>query len=246
MGLHVPIPRRRARRALAVIAVAASLLSTAVYWLATLGVVTPTIAAPPGLTNGEVADVTAMSSAVTRSNGGASLQTGVAIAKLKIAKDFTHRVRVVIAWTNAVDAAKVLRNPNAQISLGLYRPIKTTTGSCSPGEVKVSDGGTDFCAVLDTAARGSATVSTSGSSEGTLLLAKNIVTGFIEPTIDGSGTLSTCSTSTTSWCQPASGVGADQRVLYVIASILTPGGVPQGQQTQAGSLSFFIRVRRTA
>lgn len=243
MELAAALARRRRCRAIAVAAVAVSLLASVTYWLAASGTTTTSIAPAPGLSpEGTVADVVTMSTSVTRSNGAASLQTGKTIAKLLAAKDFTNKIKVSVAWTNPVDAAKVLLNPNAQISLGLYRPVSAiASGNCSTsGALKVTDGATSFCTLLDSAAGGSTSV-----SGGQLLLSQSILTGFLAPTVNGS-TTAACAADAggpTAWCQPSTALaGADQRLLYVVASILTPGGIPQGQQSQVGGLAFYVKT----
>src|SRR5487761_459063 len=95
--------RRRRSRALAVTALALALLGSALYWLAPGGITGTNVAPPSGLTNGDVADVQAMSSTVTASNGGAQKTTGQTIAKLFVAKDYTSKITLTIAWTNAVN-----------------------------------------------------------------------------------------------------------------------------------------------
>ena len=246
--------RRRRSRAVAVTAVAVALLVTTVYWLSASGATGTNITAPPGLTNGAVAAVSAMSSTVTASNGGAQKDTGVTLAKLFVAQDFTTKITVSIAWTNAVNANKVLNNPNAQIVVGLYHPIATTTsgGSCPNPQVKVSDSGSYFCAAEDTTAGGSQAV-----SGGELFLAQSLVTGYVTPSVSGAtaGT-NPCTSTSIGWCQPTGtdatnigtgitgGFGSAQRLIYAIASITVPGGAPPAQQQQLTSLTFDIAVAR--
>jgi hypothetical protein len=236
---------RRRRRAVAVTLVAASFVATSVYWLATAGSTDTTINPAPGLgAEGNVADISNMSATVTRMNGGAQKETGKTIGKAVIAKDFTDRVRIGIAWTNPLDADKVLNNPNAQLQIGLYYPTSTTTAGCSDADaVKVTDGATSFCTLLDSSAGGSSTV-----SGGQLFLAQQILSGYLQPSVHGSGSLPACAADTgspTMWCQPSGGyAGASQRLMYIVTSITVPGGVPKGQQSQVGSLQFFMRARR--
>jgi hypothetical protein len=242
---HVKTSAAKRRRALAFAAVAVAFLTTSTYWLAAAGSSNFTIGAPAGLAaDGSVADVQTMSATVTRSNGSAYKETGKTIAKLKIAKDYTSDLRISIVWTNPVNAAKVLNNPNAQITIGLYRPVSLKgAGACSTaGALVVTDGATTFCTLRDGGATGSGSVSSSGE----LLIAKENLAGFLSPTISAASA-SSCVTDTgapTAWCQPSTDyVTASERLLYVIASITVPGGIPQGQQNEVGTLDFYVQAK---
>jgi hypothetical protein len=240
---------RARRRAVAVVTVGLALIASVTVWLATTGVATTSISPPAGApSSGDVANVTSMSSTVTRTNGAAQLQTGVALAKLALAKSNSTGLRVDIAWTNANHTARVLSNPNVQISIGVYHTVhagncKSTAQSVDAPLVNLTD--TDsatYCAALDQGATGRFV-----SSTGKLLLAQNQVDGFLLPALDGSDTLDSCASSggdTDVWCQPASVTDPNQRALFLIASIVTPGGIPEGQQPDLNSLDFFIGVRR--
>lgn len=241
--------RRARRRAVAILVVSAAFFASATYWLAT-GASTFTISPPPGApASGAVAEVTSMSSSVTRTNGGAQLQTGVALARLATSKMAANHLRVEVSWTNAVDGARVLNNPNAQISVGVYHTIHT--GACNSVSqsvdaplVNVTDTDSNsYCAALDQGATGKFV-----SSTGKLLLGQNQISGYLVTSVDGSGSLSACAPSasdTDAWCQPVSVSNSSQRALFVIASIITPGGIPQGQQPQLNSLSFYTDVLPT-
>jgi hypothetical protein len=189
-----------------------------------------------------------MSTAVNRTNGGAQLQVGVALAKVVVASSLANHIRVHIAWTNAQQAGQVLNNPNSQLSIGLYHPIYASTTGCDSTSnsvdaplVNVTDP-TDnkiYCAALDESETGSSSV----SSTGKLLLAKNLFTGFLSPALSESGSPSSCTSTVndalTNWCQPASVTSSSQRALFIVASIVTPGGIPQGQQASLSNLYFF-------
>jgi hypothetical protein len=100
-----------------------------------------------------------------------------------------------------------------------------------------------YCAALDQTATGRFV-----SATGKLLLAANQIGGYINPSIDGVAPLSACGSSgsdTDTWCQPASISDSNQRALFVIASIVTPGGIPQGQQPTLTQLNFYAQVLRT-
>lgn len=242
--------RRVRRRAIAILLVAAAFIGSVTYWLASTGGSTSSIAPPAGTpSSGSIADVATMSSNVTSTNGAAQLQTGVALAKLTMSKTVTNHIRVEVSWTNAVQGARVLNNPNVQISIGIYHTIHT--GNCNSASnsvdaplVNLTDTNADtYCAALDESATGKF-----ANSSGKLLLAQNQVAGYLKPSIDGSGSLSACASSgsdTNTWCQPASVSDSNQRALYVIASIVTPGGIPQGQQPNLSSLTFYTQVMPT-
>lgn len=251
----LPALRRPSRRALALSALAAAFIGTATAWLAASGATGPTITPPTGLSpTGAVAEVTTLTSSVTRTNGNAYLQTGVAVARLDVQESFTKRIRVSIEWTNAADAGQVLNNPNAQISLGLYHPIHK--GACNTGAgttvdsplVNVTDtDGVVYCMALDQGSTGSPAV----SSTGKLLLARNAVAGWMRPAATLASSPSDCAsvlaadnpTDSDVYCQPAT-AGTGQRSLYVVASIVTPGGTPQGQNPSPGNLDLFVKVSR--
>ena len=254
MDSTVGIPRRatRLRRLLPVAAIVVAAVTAATYFLGTSGSTSLSVSSPAGLpASGAVADVTTMSSTVTRANGGAQLNTGVDVAKINVAAGYTNKIRVEIAWTNANQAISVLNNPHAQISVGLYHTIHT--GNCNTGSgttvdaplVNLTD--TDsatYCAALDQSATGSPSV----SSTGKLLLTTSDVGGNLNPALDGSGSLSACAANTSNdndvWCQPASVTNSSQRALFVIASITVPGTIPPGQQASVSTLGFFVRARR--
>ncbi len=260
-------PRRKRHRAVALVAVMVAFISSAAFWLATSGSGGPTITGTQGVgPSGEVAEVISMSSSVQRSIGNANLQTGKAIAKLLIAKNFTDKIRVIVGWINANDAGRVLNNPNVQVSVGLYHPIHT--GSCTTGTptgqvaelVSITEPTTSqvFCGALDGAVEGTPQV----SPEGKLLLHRTAIAGYFlsaataeaspatcaSTTVDSDGSTDSVSEQSDRWCQPTTGqvtgVGAEERLMYVVASIITPGGSPQGQANTTDGLEFYVRIRR--
>lgn len=248
-----PSSRRRRRRALAITALAASIaVSLAAYRLANSGATGAEINVLPGSTNGAVAVVTPLSSEVTRPNGGAQLDAGVALERVAVAQSAASHLQLLVAWTNVKEAVKVFNNPNVQISIGLYHPIHS--GVCTSEDTESNKGkevdaprvtitDTDsktLCGALDEGAKGSASVSKTGK----LLLAKSIVGGYLDPSIAGKAALKECTATKEEWCQPKTVTDENQDALYLVASIVTPGGIPQGQQSQAGSLNFFAHAKR--
>lgn len=231
---------------MAVVVLAGLLVAMVGYWLETSGVTATSVQPAPGLNAaGGIADVANLSTTVTGfGNGNATTVTGIAVAKITIASGYTNSARVGVSWTDPQDASRVLNNPHAQIYFGLYRPVATTTGTCTtPGTVLVVDT-TSYCTVLDTGATGSDSVFTTGGDAGRLFLSSSLLTGYLNPSVDGSASEATCAAdngSASAWCQP-SGLGASQRRLFVVASITVPGGTPRGQQSQLTTLQFNVSV----
>ena len=253
----LPHSRRRAQRTAALLVLAGTLLGTVGYWLATSGVTATSIAPTQGLnaTTGLVADVSQLGSTVScLCDGAAHKQSGVGVSAITIAESYTAKVEVTVAWTDPEDANKVLDNPNAQISFGLYHPVAytsndTSKGTCSTrGAVIVPYGSDYYCALLDTGATGSSSVATSGSDQGELLLSKTLLSGFLLPSATAPPSPVACAddggSSPSNWCT-TTGQGTDQLTMFVVASILTPGGVPRGQQAKAGNLDFYVGARPT-
>ncbi len=244
-------PRRARRRAIAILVVSVAFIASLTYWLGVTGTTSIVITPPAGTpSSGDIASVTPMTTSVTRTNGGAKLQTGVALAKLSMSNTVTKKIRVEISWTNAVSGARVLNNPNAQVSIGIYHTIHT--GACNNSSnsvdaplVNVTDTDSNtYCAALDQGSTGKFV-----SSTGKLLLAANEIGGYIVPSVDGVAGLSACASSgsdTDTWCQPASVTDSSQRALFVIASIVTPGGIPEGQQPNLNQLTFYAQVLRSS
>ena len=216
----------------------------------------PAAGAPSG---GQVASVdTAIASSISVTNGdngSANLDTGVVLGRISVTPVDAASIKAEVYWTDPYDATDELRSPNAQISMGLYYPVHD--GSCvtaSKGTwintyVDVTDSGTTYCAVLDKTAVGSGNV-----ADGKILESVHQPGGYLLPDLTDGGSLPSCSSvastsystveqSPSNWCQPSSVSGSG--VIYVASAILTPGGVPQGQQSQLKSLSFFINVTRS-
>lgn len=241
---------RRRRRALAVGGLGLSFFGTAGFWLASSGVFSFSVAPPAGTpSSGNFADVTPLAATVNSGNGGATLQTGIAISEITMSDSSMAKARVDISWTDVSDAAKVLKNPNAQIVVGLYHADHS--GSCTtnapgntvPAFVDYTDGAQPLCLALDTTATG---LPVSG---GQLFLAHNQVSGYLLPSLVPSANVSCAAAPTTEsatqWCQPASVTNTSSQALWAIASITVPGNgnSPQGQQGQLTSLSFYVGAR---
>lgn len=125
----------------------------------------------------------------------------------------------------------------------VVRPADVSEPADAPLVSLTDTDGTTLCAALDESATGSGSVSETGK----LLLARDLVAGYLVPGLDGSAPVPACapaSTDTGGWCQPASIASPAQRALYLVASVTTPGDHPKGQQTDLSSLTFFIAARR--
>lgn len=248
------------RGPLAITTLAVALVVTGMaFALGNTGVVSTNIQPAPGVPpSGSVASTdTSIATSVTRSQGNAQLQTGVTLARIEVAPSFATKLRVSVFWTDPYDAGKALNNPNAQISVGIYNPIHTGTCTTSATStvaqyVTVTDGSTSgtantYCSRLDTTATGSSSV----SSEGKLLITKRLPGGYLLPTTPAPSNLAGCSSlgsqteSSLPWCEPtATAAGSlttsGPLVMYVVASVLVPGGAPIGQKATLSSLHFFV------
>lgn len=243
--------KAKRRRALALTGGALAVVAAVgTFMLGGTGSSSPAIKELPGANSGAVAQVTELASSVTRTKGAAQLDAGVALDRLLVAEEASDHIDVSTSWTNVQEAAKVLLNPNAQLSVGLYHPIHTGQCTATDNEsnrgkevdaprVTIEDTNKeDLCGALDEGSKGSATVSETGK----LLLSKGLIGGYLRPSLSGEK-LSACAATGTSWCKPAT-AGEHQAALYLVASIVTPGGIPQGQQAQASTLAFYTKVKR--
>lgn len=224
--------------------------STVGFWLGSTGVVSFSVKPPAGTpTSGNYADITPLSATVSSGNGGATLQTGVALAKITLSDSLLTSTRVDVSWTDVSAAGKVLSNPNAQMMVGIYHAVHegtcttNTPGGTDPPFVDIVDGsGTTLCLALDTTATGQPV------SSGELMLAHNQVSGYLLPSLAVPSSIPSCATGAseeaTSWCQPAS-VASPAQALWVIASITLPGNgnSPSGQQSLLTGLTFYIGAR---
>lgn len=252
---------RKRMTALAAVILVAGISTVTSFALANSGSVSATITPPPGApSSGQVAAVnTAIATGVSVSgsdSGEADLKTGVVLGRVSVTPADSASIKVEVYWTDPYDARDELKSKHAQISMGLYYPVHS--GGCvSASEktwvntyVNVTDtNGTTYCAVLDKTAGGSSNV-----ADGKIMESVHQPGGFLFPNITDSGSLPACSSvassnyatveqSPSNWCQPGSVSGSG--TIYVASAILTPGGRPQGQQSQLKSLSFFINVTRS-
>jgi hypothetical protein len=240
---------RRTRRMLPVLALALVAVSVSTFWLADSGALAlpqPAVPFPVGTgANGQIATFTALnpSNVTVPHDQGAQKIDGVLLGKVTVAAGFASRLNVNISWLNPNDAGRVLHSPKAWITFGLYYPIHT--GVCTDGDPdgsKTLTDGSALCAALNKQATGTLV------HEGELKINATMLTGLIIETATDPGLPSTCvapptppTPPSTTWCAPSGLV--NQNVFYVAASIDTPGDDPPGQQSQIGTLSFYIAAR---
>lgn len=237
------IRTRRRKRILGLLLSIAMLLSVGSFVLADTGTTTFSITPPAGLgASGAVADFTTTSGTFTRPNGNAQIDAGIQVGRIDVAAGFATGLRLNMAWLNSGEAAQVLNNPNAAIWVGVYYPIYQ--GTCSGTTKTVEEtratmdyNGTSHCSQLDSSALGKLV------SDGKLVLTRELISGQIQPKASDAS-VSACGVvdTNTTWCRP-SGADASKNILFVGATIVTPGGKPQGQVNNVSDLKFFFNVR---
>lgn len=235
---------RRLKRVLGFVVVAVFAVTAGTFALADSATVTLSVSPPGGVSgSGRVADFTPTNVTFTRPQGNAQIQAGLTVGRILVAKGYASSLRVDAAWLDPNDAAQVLNNPNVSVWIGLYYPIYQ--GTCTSGHAnEVSDtratmtyDSTDYCTALDASATGSLVAG------GKLILSRQLVSGSLRATADDTAAVAcTTNSSNASWCRP-SGIATDQNLEFVGATIVTPGGKPQGQQHNVTDLQFFFDVR---
>lgn len=242
-------------RALAVLVVAgAAIWAVSSFYLADTGSNTVNIQPASNLGNGSPFQLTSISSTVTRPNGNASIQAGVAIARVVMVKGYGNRLKVDVAWLDPRDSSQVLNNPNAQIYAGLFHPVAQGT-SCTPASPSVSDtqatitddlgaGNVQYCTEIDPGATGSMMIKDTGTSK--LALSPTNISGYIASSLSDSSTIDCTATNNDTWCHPtalAASGGFNYNVVWLVLTIVTPQGKPAGQQNNVSSLSFFTQAK---
>lgn len=237
------IRTQRRKRVLGLLLSLAALFSVASFALGDTGITSLSISAPPGLgAGGAVADFTTTSGTFTRPNGNAQIDAGIQVGRIDVAADFATGLRLDMAWLNSPEASQVLNNPNAAIWVGIYYPIyegtcTVTTKTVEETRATMVYSSTNYCTQLDTTALGKLV------NAGKLVLTRELISGQILPKASDAS-ISACGTANTNttWCRPT-GVNANKNVLFVGATIVTPGGKPQGQQNNVSDLKFYFSVR---
>ncbi|HET7571553.1 MAG TPA: hypothetical protein VFJ77_02655 [Gaiellaceae bacterium] len=240
------VRRRRLRRllltALAVVAVG----TVGTFALASSGLVAFNIITPPaGVTSSGVVSqlVSLTPSQITVQQGKKGQKvSGINLARVEVAEGYAAGQKVDVTWLDPQDAGSALHNPNSWLTFGLYYPIHmdACTGGDPADAITLTDG-SDICAALDTEATGPLV-----DSSGQTIISKTNLSGYFVVNKDDPSTAVDCGSSGSSWCAPT-GLGLDhQNVLYLTTAITVPGGIPPGQQGQASSLQFFMKVRGLA
>lgn len=238
--------RSARRHVFVLVALIVALLASISYWLAVTASVPLSVTPAPGTPATGFAKVIPMTSTVTRSNGGAALTAGITLAEVQLGYSAVDRARITVSWTDVATATRVLNNPNAQISVGLYRTVHSgactsTTGATVADPyvtIKLPTGTSTvtYCTALSTHTTGKFVNAT-----GKVLLAYDQVHGYLlTHTLPATRTLPSCTSTAATWCQPGGLPTAQSRALFVVASIVNPGNTPKGQESQLTSLSFYV------
>ncbi|MFC6286420.1 hypothetical protein ACFP3Q_18345 [Nocardioides sp. GCM10027113] len=245
--------RARRRRSLLATAVAATLAASGISYLSSSGATQAQVGVVPGAAaDGSVAEVRALSDAVTTSKGGSKNESGVKFARVDVAAAFATNIRISFAWLNASEFFKKTGTKGWQLRFGLYYPVRTgdCTGSDPNHAVNVTLSASEswngnqqsFCAYRDLTATGPGTVA-SGDDRGTQLMAASYLVGGLRPQ-RGTAGATTCTATGTTPCVPA-GLATDRRTWLVVASLLNPGGnAPQGQVSELATVDMFVRARK--
>ena len=234
--------RSARRHVFVLVALIVALLASISYWLAVTASVPLSVTPAPGTPATGFAKVIPMTSTVTRSNGGAALTAGITLAEVQLGYSAVDRARITVSWTDVATATRVLNNPNAQISVGLYRTVhsgactSTTGATVADPNVTIKLSTVTYCTALSTHTTGKFVNAT-----GKVLLAYDQVHGYLlTHTLPATRTLPPCASTTAAWCQPGGLPTAQSRALFVVASIVNPGNTPKGQQSQLTSLKFYV------
>lgn len=256
MSARVTTKKARALALMVVAGVAIYTIST--FALASTGQNTPNITPASNLANGSPFEVTTLPNiTVTRPNGNANIDAGVAIARVKLIQGYGKQLKLDLAWLDPNDAAQVLNNPNAQIYVGIYHPV-SQDGDCSSTPYSVSDkyasivdnlgsGDVHYCAADDANATGSLMYGDSTGGVSKLILSPSNISGYIASSM-ADPTSTTCDGSNhgDAWCTPTalgSSGGYSYNVVWVVLTIVTPSGKPAGQQNNISDLSFYTQAK---
>jgi len=242
MTLETRARSRRGRIGLAALALALAGTSIATFWLADSGALAlPQAPTPSGAAaNGSIATFATLAppTITVPETGGAQRIDGVPMGKLSIAAGFASKVKVDISWLDPKNAGGVLKNPNAWITFGTYYPIHT--GVCldtdAVGSQIITEGASTICVAPNTQGTGLLV------RAGRIIINASMLSGFIVVTATDPASPPTCGPTGSTWCAPP-GTPINQNLLYIVASIDTPGGTPSGQLPQLTTLNFYIAAR---
>ena len=231
------------RKKLAILGLAALMISTSTFFLASQGTLAlPQAATPGGVgAGGNIATFTTLvPSLMSIPQGqGAQVLSGVLLGKVVLAAGFAPKLRVDVSWLDPRNAGAVLNNPNAWMTFGLYYPIHT--GACTGSDPTNSHTITntiELCVTRNTEASGPLTY------VGEITINFQMLSGYILEKKQDPATPLTCGATGSTWCAPSGlGLAVNQNIFYITSSINTPGGVPPAQQSQLTTLNFYLGAR---
>ena len=251
MSARVTTKKARALALMVVAGVAIYTIST--FALASTGQNSANVQPASNFTGGSPFELTSVSTPITRPNGNASIQAGVAIAEIKLIQGYGSRLKVDVAWLDPRDAAQVLNNPNAQIYAGLYHPVSqggdcpSTPHSVSDNYASIVDGGVHYCLIVDPHETGSLMFEDSSAGSSKLILSPSSISGYIASSLsDPTSTDCTGINNADAWCTPTAltpSEGYSYNVVWLVLTIVTPGGKPAGQQNNINDLSFYTQAK---
>lgn len=173
------------KKRLLVVAIVITLLGTGTAWMATNTTLSTDITTGSALTSGEIADVTALSSYFTVSQGAAELIEGVALYRIELGSaNFSNTISINLMILNPQDMGGVLNNPNAYIDVKVYYADTngTTTINDEGTFVKVSPDTGDHASYRMSRTEGDVFIKPSVTGKITLYVLASICTpGGIPP-----------------------------------------------------------------
>lgn len=165
-------------------------------------------------------DIVATDQTVTIPKGRASLTAGQEIAYVQAAMpSASQTVGVIVNWLDPQAAKAVLRSPNAEIVLGLYYPVASSADCTTAPDPYSGQAFYDVTAPASTVV----CLAPGASSWAVLQAPSRSYAGHTTGAI-------------------LSGLPVGQSTFYVLASIVTNGNAPAGQQGNIGGLQFRLQV----
>lgn len=118
-------------------------VSGAVAYLNSNGVLAINIHPSPTLSGGAPVNVTAVDQTVTLTHGGAQTLSGLELYQVNIGDPaLSGTLRVSFSWLDPQDASRVFYNPNAWLQVGLYDAAgsPSASGTCASGDYLINSG----------------------------------------------------------------------------------------------------------
>jgi hypothetical protein len=217
-----PTGRRRRARAVFLAACALAVAGSVAAYLDASGIASTSIqpVAGAGGITGAPFDVVPTATAFTIPKGRASVVAGQEIAYVDVAVPAdSNTAAVIVNWLDPQDASAVLQNPNAAIVVGLYYPVASSSACTTAADPFSQQAWYD--------------VTQPAAAVACLAPASNSWAVLQAPTRRYQG-------HTTG--AVIAGLPSGQSVFYVLASIVTPGHAPQGQQSSLTNLDLRLQV----